>query len=146
MKLLNEKIAYLKGLTEGYGFSEEDRVQNVLTEVITILQEMAYEIENLQEAHNELETYVEEIDEDLDLLEEVYYSELEDLDDMHYDCHCHRDEDDDDDLYEVVCPACHEVYLADFEDFEANDVQCPHCGEDFKLEESVVEQLDGTKE
>jgi len=147
MKLLNEKIAYLKGLIEGYGFSEKDQVQNVLTEIINVLQDMAYEVDNLQEAHNELEAYIEEVDEDLDLMEDVFYGEMEDIDDEEPLC-CHHDHDldDEDDLYEVVCPACQEVYLASFEDFDADDVQCPHCGEDFKLEESVLERLKDTEE
>ncbi|NLN97917.1 MAG: transcriptional regulator [Eubacteriaceae bacterium] len=147
MKLLSERIAYLKGLTEGYGFSEEDQVQNVLKEVINVLEDMAYEVDNLQEAHNELEAYIEEIDEDLEIIEDDFYGEIEDFEDMvHPCCHHNHDMDGEDDLYEVVCPACQETYLASFDDFDMDEVQCPHCGEDFKIEETMVEQLKDMEE
>ncbi|MGL4546469.1 MAG: hypothetical protein ACRCUV_00375, partial [Eubacterium aggregans] len=49
--------------------------------------------------------------------------------------------EDDDDLYEVICHSCGSAYLTDFESFEEDEVFCPECGEQFKLEEKVVEEL-----
>ena len=65
---ISEKVAYIKGLAEG--LSVDDKVVNASLDV---LGDIAKEIASLKEDTEYLDSYIEEIDEDLGALEEEYY-------------------------------------------------------------------------
>ena len=92
----------------------------------------------MTEAHNDLNEYVESIDDDLADLEETLFGEEDELDGMDED----EDEDDedeldedeeddmdDDELISYACPSCDHVieFRASDVDFD-EDFLCPACG------------------
>jgi DNA repair exonuclease SbcCD ATPase subunit len=112
--------------------NKETNEGKLLTEIIDVLGEMAKEMEKLQEAYDELNEYVESIDDDLADMEEVLFGEededgdAEDIDEDDED-----DEDDDEEEGETIsyaCPHCgHELqFNAGDVDFD-EDVICPAC-------------------
>jgi len=114
MERIKEKVAYLHGLAKGLNVNDNSPDGKVMLNIIDVLDSMAEEIQYIQDAQQDLESYVETIDEDLtDLEEEVY------------------EEEGFEDSVEVECPVCHEVV-----NFEANvlneddavEVTCPNCG------------------
>lgn len=124
---ISEKVAYIKGLTEGLSLDEKMPEGKVLASVIDVLDDMAKAISGLKEDTEYLDAYVEEIDEDLGMLEEDYY-ECGGDDDCccDDDCDCCGDED----FVEVECPECGEtICLDDTIDFD--HVTCPSCGAEF---------------
>lgn len=133
MKYIREKVAFIEGLVEGLELDLTTKEGKVLDRIIDVLGDMTDALEGLAEAQDELEDYAEMIDDDLTELEEFI---LDEDWDEEYD-----DFDDDDDYYEVVCPKCGIVYITDFKAFDDGDVFCPECGEQFHLEEKVVEEL-----
>jgi phage terminase large subunit GpA-like protein len=96
------------------------------------LTNMAQEMAAMADAHEELNEYVESIDDDLADLEEVLFDEEDecgccDCDDEDCDC-CDCCCDEDDDLIAYACPHCgHEIeFSASDVDFD-EDFLCPAC-------------------
>lgn len=115
MANIKEKVAYLQGLTQGLNVSGTSSEGKLLLNIIDVLDDMAEELQNMTMVHEDLENYVETIDEDLTELEEEVY-----------------EEEFDDDYVEVECPFCHEEVAFESElldDDDAVEVTCPHCGE-----------------
>ena len=120
---ISEKVAYIKGLAEG--LSVDDKVVNA---ILDVLGDIAKEIAALKEDAEYLDSYIEEIDEDLGALEEEFYGD---------DCDCCDCDDDDcdccdcdDDFVEVECPACGDTICLD-ESIDFDHVICPACGAEF---------------
>ena len=123
---ISEKVAYIKGLAEG--LSVNDKVVNA---ILDVLGDIAKEVASLKEDAEYLDSYIEEIDEDLGALEEDYYGCDGDCDCCDEDCDCDCDCDcDEDDFIEVECPACGDTVCLD-EDTDFNEVECPACGAKF---------------
>jgi hypothetical protein len=72
MMELKEQVAYLRGLIEGQEFPEE-REEVLWTQLLNVCDLISIEIENMRDDQEELNEYVEAIDEDLGYLEEQYY-------------------------------------------------------------------------
>ncbi len=119
---ISEKVAYIKGLAEG--LNANDKVVNA---ILDVLSDIAKEISSLKEDTEYLDSYIEEIDEDLGMLEEEVYGDDCDCCDCDDDCDCGCC---DDDFVEVECPACGDTICID-EDTDFNCVECPACGEKF---------------
>jgi cell division septum initiation protein DivIVA len=68
---LNEQVAYLRGLIEGQEFGEE-KDMILWEQVLNLFDLVSAEISNLKDQDDDLEEYVEAIDEDLGYLEERY--------------------------------------------------------------------------
>lgn len=119
---ISEKVAYIKGLAEG--LNVDDKIVNA---ILDVLGDIAKEISELQEDAEYLDSYIEEIDEDLGALEEDFYG-----DDGCDCCDCDDDCDccDEDDFVEVECPNCGDTICID-EDTELDHVECPACGAEF---------------
>ncbi|MFZ7133841.1 MAG: CD1247 N-terminal domain-containing protein [Eubacteriales bacterium] len=118
MKYINEKVAYLKGLCDGLEVDDSSKEGKVLVKIVEILEDMTNALEGIGDAYDDLEDYVELIDEDLmEVEDEVYGLEM-------------FDEDDTDDYYEINCPNCGEDFITDYEELEDDDfeVECPSCG------------------
>ena len=124
---ISEKVAYLKGLTDGLKLNEEADEVKVIKSIIDVLEDMALTISDLEDDFTELCEQVDEIDEDLDELENDYWEEGG-------RCCCDDDGDFccDDDFYEVTCPKCNEEICLDGDMLDDGEISCPSCGE--KLE------------
>lgn len=112
---IKEKVAYLHGLTRGLNVNGQSAEGKLLLNMVDVLGDMAEEIDCLQVGQEDLENYVETIDDDLTDLEEEVYEDIEDLD-----------------LVEVECPNCHETVAFEsdlIDDDDAIEVTCPNCGE-----------------
>jgi len=110
---LKQKVAYLQGLAEGLDIDHTDKEGKVIASVIQVLNDVAGHIEELRAAQQELEEYMESIDDDLNDLE----SELD---------------FEDEDFIEVECPKCHKEVMFDsdiLEDDDTIEVTCPNCNE-----------------
>lgn len=132
MANIKERVAYLQGLTQGLNVSSHSAEGKLLINIIDVLDDMAEEFSNIQMVQEDLETYVESMDEDLTDLEEEVYDDVVG-----------------EDLVEVQCPSCHETVSFEsslLEDEDDLEVSCPHCGEtvyDSALEIEVADIGDG---
>lgn len=144
MSKLTDRASYLKGLAEGMKLNPDKETHRLLTELIELTSDMAQEIETLTEAHDELNDYVESIDDDLADLEETLFGDEEDEQEIDLD-----DEDDDeidaDTLIAYACPHCgYELqFRAADVDFD-EDYLCPACGKSVfpEIEDDDDEPLD----
>lgn len=137
MEDLRERIAYLQGLTEGLKFEEGREEARIIKQIIDILGDLVDEVEELRAGQEDLEDYLESIDEDLygdedefDLEEsnDAENKEDENKDEADYEC----DEDDDIEYVEVECPKCHDIICFDADIVDEEDVievTCPNCNE-----------------
>ena len=121
MSNLSDRVSYLKGLAEGMEIADDGKTGKLLLAIIDALGEAADAIAQLAAEHEELDEYVESIDDDLAEIEEALF---DDDDDDAFD-----DDDDDDDLIECECPHCHNTIYFDAETFDlSEDHDCPNCG------------------
>lgn len=128
MSNLTDRASFLKGLAQGMQLNKDTNEGKLLSEIIDVIGEMAKEMEKLQEAYDELNEYVESIDDDLADMEEVIFGDEEE---------CYEDDDEDGDIHDdeesgdtisYSCPHCnHEMeFSADDVDF-SEDMLCPAC-------------------
>ncbi|RBP46668.1 CD1247 N-terminal domain-containing protein [Garciella nitratireducens] len=121
MNYINEKVSYLKGLTEGLGISDSTKEGKVLLHIVDVLDDISEALEGLVEAQNDLEDYVEVIDEDLSDLEEEIYDDMEDLEDI--------------DFCEIECPECGEIVYVDIDMLDENNhITCPNCEQEIEVD------------
>ena len=126
---LTEKVAYLKGLAEGLNLDENAKETKLFNAMFDILEDMALTVNDIDEDLAAVEELVDCIDEDLDELEDIIYD-----DDCDCDCGCHDDFDCDDELYAVECPSCGEEIYLDESMFDEEYIECPECGEKLELD------------
>lgn len=139
MKELRKKISYLQGLAEGLDVKSNSKEGRIINGIIEVLGDMANNLDNLWEVHQELETYMEAIDEDLYELEGELFEDSEDGDSLNQ-------------MVEIDCPKCHEpvCFTAEvLEDEDAVEVTCPTCNEvvfvndgSFDFEPAIIGQDD----
>ncbi|MGI6648362.1 MAG: CD1247 N-terminal domain-containing protein [Bacillota bacterium] len=119
MKELKERVSYLQGLSEGLDVQNNTREGRIINGLIEVLGDMVNSLDDLWDAHRELETYMEAIDEDLYELEgDMYDGEYGDL--------------DEEAVVEVMCPKCNEpvFFTPDvLEEDSVVEVTCPTCNE-----------------
>lgn len=130
MSKLTDRISFLKGMAAGMKLNMDKDNNKLLLEMLNVMGEMAEEMAAMTEAHNDLNEYVESIDDDLAELEETLFGEEEmDAEDVDIDG---EDDDEDefgeDDLIVYACPHCgHEIeFHATDVDFD-EDYLCPEC-------------------
>lgn len=112
---LREKVAYLEGLTKGLVLEDTSTENKLLLKMLDVMGDMADTLDTLRDDQQELEEYVESIDEDLANLEKNFY------DDPDADVEC----------VEMECPGCHEMVTFDADllnEDEVVEVTCPNCG------------------
>ena len=126
-----EKVAYLRGLSEGLGIDETSKEGRVFKAIIDVLDDISLTVTDLDDDVAELSDGLDEIDEDLGALEEEFYGDECD-DECGCDCGCEDEECDDDELYEVTCPACGDSIYINEEMQDEGIINCPNCHE--KLE------------
>ncbi len=136
---LTEKVAYIKGLVKGMNLDTETNEGKVLELIIDLLDDIANDVTDIYESTQTLNAYIQEVDEDLGMLEEVVYEDFDDDCDCGCDCDCdcdcdeEYDENSDYDFFKVVCPSCNEeVYLDN--SIDPSRVFCPSCHNEFSAE------------
>jgi DNA-directed RNA polymerase subunit delta len=137
MDKVQRKIAYLKGMADGLNVKKTDEGR-VIKSLIGVIDELADEMVQLKGAYNDLEEYVEALDEDLNEVELDLYDDLED--DAEYDSEGY--DDDDIGYFEVECPECQELVAIDQDIFENDDVTellCPECHEVILVSDDELE-------
>ena len=122
-----EKVAYLKGLAEGMELDTEKKEGKLLAAIIDVLDDMALEIEDMQEVQLELSEGLDAVSDDLEDVEELLFDDEDDYEDEDED-----DFDEDEECYATTCPTCEEEIFFDESVLEDGEVICPNCGE--KLE------------
>ena len=139
---LSEKSAYLKGLMEGMKLDTETNEGKLISEIISMLQDVAENVSDLEEVVDCISDELDCIEEDLDNIDDYLMDDDDDYEDA--------DEDDDQDeydfgsetLYEVKCPTCGEVITIDEEMLDEGATTCPNCGEEleFDMEDEEPEE------
>lgn len=128
---ISEKVAYLKGLSEGLGIdTEKSKEGKLISVIIDILEEVGLSLGDVQST---LEEYGEEIDaisDDLSDVEEVVFEDDEDEDEDDDEDSCCED----DDFFEVKCPNCGAPLVIDQDVLDAGNITCPQCEQKFALD------------
>jgi len=135
---INERAAYVQGLFEGYGIDSKEKEGRILSEMLSLISDMADKITALESECGELRDYIEELDEDLGFVEETVFETEEDEDEE-------LTSEEDDGFYEVECPSCGETVYFD-DSLESDSLVCPACGEkvmDFDVCDEDCEGCDG---
>jgi len=129
---ISEKVAYLKGLAEGMELDKESSKEGKLIgKIIEILEDVGLSVEDLESEVEDLGDALDVISEDVEDLEMLVYDDWDD----------YEDDDDvvpfptelDDDFFEVECPSCGEDIVIDESVLDAGEVSCPNCGDKFAL-------------
>ncbi len=137
---ITEKVAYLKGLTEGLALDTETKEGKIISAMIDILDDMALELQDHQDQLTELSDGLDAVSDDLEDVEDIVY----DVDEADYDDEDEDEEDDDsEDCYATTCPTCEETIYFDESIMEDGEVICPNCGEKLEFDLSDVEEDNG---
>lgn len=134
---VTERVSYLKGLAEGLELDASSKEGKLLHAIIDVLDDIAFEVSDMQEVVGELGEQLDMIDEDLDGLEEIVYGDDDDEDDDDDEQH------DDANLYEIVCPNCGDNIYLDEEMVDEGEMNCPSCGEHFEFDLDDLHDDDG---
>lgn len=110
-----ERVAYIRGLMEGLGLEAEKKEVKVIQAMVTLLEDMALSLSDLEDAYQEMADQIDAVDEDLSSLEDEFYDE--------------EDDDEEECYYEVTCPACSETICLSEDIIEDGQIDCPNCGE-----------------
>lgn len=129
---LTDRVAYLKGMAEGMKLAEDTNEHKLMLKMLDALEAMAHEMDDVTRQQEEINDFLENIDEDLGELEDYVYGDDE-------DCCCghdHDDEDDDDDdedaVIEYECSHCGYKAQLDMSDFDYDEeFLCPRCNQPF---------------
>jgi phage FluMu protein Com len=141
MSELKERIAYLKGLSEGLSLDKESKEGKLFNALIEVLEESTIAIDEIANNQIELEKYIEAVDEDLGEIEDDIYGEDEDDDEYDDNCEC-CDDDCDCNYIELECPKCHDIIRYEssiLEDDDVLEVTCPNCDEVIYINEDTLE-------
>lgn len=123
---ISEKVAYLKGLAEGLGIDPEKSKEGKLINVmIGILEEVGMSIEDLEDTVESLGEELDAVSDDLEDVEDVLFEEEDEDED---------EEEDEDDFFQVECPNCGDDLYIDESVLEAGSIECPNCNGKFALE------------
>ena len=117
----SEKVAYLKGLADGYGLDGSTKEGKLLSTILDILEDLALDQEDLSDDIAELEEGLDAVSEDLEDVEEILFGDIED-DDLY---------DDDD---EEIEDWDGETVTFDEGVLNQGGIACPVCGADLEFD------------
>ncbi len=125
---ITEKIAYIKGLAEGLNLDESKPEVKLINAIVDLLDDIAYDLTDMEDLYDELSEQVDEIDQDLaDVESEIYDEDYQD------DADRYDDSDDFDDeetpFYEVTCDSCGEKINVSEDVLLEGEIECPNCGQ-----------------
>ena len=113
MSNLSEDAARILGLIEGSGLDLESKEGKVISKLAEVVYAMASELNSLRKDHEELDDYVESIDNDLSDLEEAFFE---------------GSDDEEDRTVEYACPHCGSPMSFSIDEFDFDeDYLCPNC-------------------
>lgn len=144
MNELSKKTGYLKGLMEGMDFSNNPSYEKLFGAMADLLSELSDRVEAAEEFLDDLNEYVESIDDDLAELEGnhdgLHFEDDEDYDDEFLD---EMDEGEDqlhllggkaeelepetETLAGSICPECQRMFFVGVNDPQDAQYDCPHC-------------------
>ena len=143
MSRLTDKVSYLKGLADGMKLNMDKDANKLIMEILGALGEFAEEMQAMTDAHDELNEYVESIDDDLADLEDTLFGDEDE------DGEEDGEDEDEDATILYACPECgHEIeFRADDVDL-SEDYLCPACGKPIfpELEEDGEAGEDGDED
>ena len=150
----SEKVAYVKGLAEGLGYDNTSKEGKILAAILDILEDVAHDIEDLEENAWDLGEAIDQVSDDLAEIEDVVYDEDydedEDFDECDGCCGCDGDAGAEEEpmFYEVTCPACGNTITIDEDVLDLGSIECPNCGETLEFDgiEEDEEPEDGDRE
>ena len=131
------RVKILRGDETGEGRYQTYAVQvedGAVVSVMDLLEEMAAQVTEHDNALDQVYDELETLDQDLDdVVSDIYADEDEDDE---------EDAEDDSTMYEVTCPNCGQISTLDEETLmdPEGDLVCPHCGATFDIE------LEGTED
>lgn len=147
MSDLSKKVQYLKGLADGMNLKEEKQDQKFLLKILEVLENMADDIVEIQEVQDEMNEYLENMDEDLAALEDAVFEEDGEDAEQGEDDEDGYGDIDGDSVVEYECPHCGFKTRFDITDFDFDeDYLCPQCQQPFfpeHEEEDEDEDEDG---
>ncbi len=131
MSAVKEKVAYLRGLLAGLGELESEKNQKLWDAVMAVLEQIADELEMLDDDLDNLGEYVDSIDDDLAEVEETVFCDEDDY------------EEDDDDTLTMECDNCGESFLISaYKLYGDEDIVCPNCGVSIYEDDDDLEVVD----
>ena len=126
MSNLSEDAARILGLIEGSGLDLESKEGKVISKLAEVVYAMASELNSLRKDHEELDDYVESIDNDLSDLEEAFFEGMDDEEDEEENEE--GEEDEEDRTVEYACPHCGSAMSFSIDEFDFDeDYLCPNC-------------------
>ena len=140
---ITEKVAYLKGLAEGMELDTDKKEGKLLSAIIDVLEDIALELEDIEDEQAELSEGLDAVSDDLEDVEDVVFEDWDEDDDEY-----EEDElDEDEDCYATTCPTCEETIFFDDSILEDGEVICPNCGEKLEFDlTSLDEESDEDQE
>ena len=132
---ITEKVAYLKGLAEGLGLDKDSKEGKLFAAIIDVLDDMALEIEDMQELQMELSEGLDAVSDDLEDIEDIVYEEWDEDEDEE-----DEEEEDSEDCYATTCPTCEEEIFFDESILEEGEVICPNCGERLEFDLTSIQE------
>ena len=131
-----EKVAYLKGLAEGMELDTGKKEGKLLAAIIDLLEDIALEIEDIEDEQAELSDGLDADSDDLEDVEDLVFEDWDEDDDEY-----EEDElDEDEDCYATTCPTCEETIYFDESILDEGEVICPNCGEKLEFDMSSLEE------
>ena len=146
MNGLGKRIGYLKGLMEGMDFSNDPSREKLFNAIADLLGELCDRVESMEELMDDLNDYVESIDDDLALLESgqngLRFTEGDEEDDDYLDDLAEGEDqlhllnskggDEEEDVQTLtgaICPECKKMFFVNADDPEDAVYACPHCAQ-----------------
>ncbi len=132
----SEKVAYLKGLAEGLGISENSSEGKLMLAMIEIMDSLAADIEDLEANLANMAETMDSFSEDIAYVEDLALGEDEDFDEESEGCdgNCSACGGCSDADYEVTCPSCSTVIPVYQEDIDFGSIICPSCSEELEFD------------
>lgn len=128
---VTERVAYVRGLFEGFEVNVDKKEGRLFKEIIDLLEDMALSITDLEEENEALQEVIDAMIEDIYDDDDSYDEEDVEPDDMAYD--------PDSELFEVVCPSCGEEIYVDEAALSQGSIACPACGEELEFDMSALD-------
>ena len=151
----SEKVAYLKGLAEGFGLDPNKKEGKLLSTLLDILEDLAFDQGELSDTLEELEEGLDAVSDDLADVEEILFGDgpyenvgEDDDEDWNWDASEAEESgeaeawDGETAFYEAQCPACGETVTFDEGVLSQGSIQCPSCGEKLEFDLDFTPDLD----